>query len=153
MESSNELFIIDLSTFECTKPRYNEATGKRPPPVDNHTAVLYPKEGDEKMIIFGGYRGCWKSNDLFEYSLRENTWRQINPKGKKPPERSNQSACVFEDCMYIFGGIDDETNKLSDFWKFDFVKEEWIQLPTSEGISSPSVKYLKYSVGKVRTCG
>ncbi len=137
MEPSNELYIIDLNTFECIKPRFNEATGKRPPPVDSHSAVLFPKEGEEKIIIFGGYRGSWKTNDLFEYSIQENTWRKINPKGVKPPGRSNHSACVYENGMYIFGGIDDETNKLKDFWKFDLITEEWKKIP--ESYSSPSV--------------
>lgn len=27
--------------------------------------------------------------------------------------------------MYIFGGKDDENNKLNDLWKYDFTKDEW----------------------------
>jgi hypothetical protein len=30
--------------------------------------------------------------------------------------------------MYIFGGKDDENNKLSDIWKFDFKKNCWTEI-------------------------
>jgi len=35
--------------------------------------------------------------------------------------------------MYIFGGKDDENNKLDDLWKFSFLTKEWteIKAPTN----------------------
>jgi hypothetical protein len=30
--------------------------------------------------------------------------------------------------MYIFGGKDDENNKLDDLWKFNFLTKEWTEI-------------------------
>jgi len=30
--------------------------------------------------------------------------------------------------MYIFGGQDDENNKLQDFWEFDIEQEIWTEI-------------------------
>ena len=37
----------------------------------------------------------------------------------KPVGRSGHSAVLYENGMYIFGGKDDDNNKLNDLWRFD----------------------------------
>lgn len=43
----------------------------------------------------------------------------------QPVPRSKHSAVVYNDSMYIFGGKDDDNNKLNDFWKLDLSTYEW----------------------------
>ena len=38
----------------------------------------------------------------------------------KPCQRSGHSASLYKDGMYIFGGKNDENNKLDDLWEFNF---------------------------------
>ncbi len=42
-----------------------------------------------------------------------------------PPARAGHSAIVYEDSMYIFGGKDEENNKLNDLWQFVFSTYQW----------------------------
>lgn len=47
-----------------------------------------------------------------------------------PCPRAGHSAIIFhknsgEACMIIFGGKDDDNNKLSDTWIFNFSTREW----------------------------
>jgi hypothetical protein len=37
-----------------------------------------------------------------------------------PPPRAGHSAIVYGDSMILFGGKDDENNKLNDLWIFKF---------------------------------
>lgn len=61
-------------------------------------------------------------------------WTKIVPKNDKfPCPRAGHSASIRiderkGDCMYIFGGKDDENNKLDDLWKFNFSTKEWTEI-------------------------
>ena len=127
MESSNDLMVINLTTFEVTRPIYNESVGIKPPPIDNHTAVKYNRNGENCMVLFGGYNGIQKSNGIYEYVFGENKWSEIE-QDHSIPSRSNHSAAIHKDFMYIFGGIDDETNKINDLWKFDLINNKWTEI-------------------------
>ena len=39
--------------------------------------------------------------------------------------------------MYIFGGKDDENEKLKDFWRFDLNGNTWFKLPQPEASVAP----------------
>lgn len=43
---------------------------------------------------------------------------------KNPGSRHNHSAVMFENYMYIFGGLKNHT-ELADFWRFDCVNKKW----------------------------
>ena len=40
---------------------------------------------------------------------------------------------MYDDKMYIFGGKDEDNEKLKDFWCFDFLSSSWIQKECDEG--------------------
>lgn len=92
------------------------ARGEVPASRDEHSAVL---DGDS-MLIFGGYLDLQRTNDLFRYHFKENRWEKVEAVGeKKPCPRSGHSAIVWQDYMIVYGGKDNESNKLSDVWSFD----------------------------------
>lgn len=40
---------------------------------------------------------------------------------------------MYEHGMYIFGGKDDDNNKLNDLWKLDLQELKWIELKSADG--------------------
>ena len=105
------------------------------PPFEraNHTAVL---TSDNKIIIYGGHDSIGNLlNDLISYDIERNSWnsiaanRKLTRIGRKmvisdkfptyhipqpfepcpsPPARSNHTAILFNQKMWIFGGNTDE---------------------------------------------
>ena len=86
------------------------------------------------MVIFGGFSFGERTNDIWKYYFNTNTWEKAVNKGTDAPcPRAGHSAVINStnqhgDFMYIFGGKDDDNNKLNDTWKFDFFKGIWTQI-------------------------
>mmetsp|Transcript_33182 Transcript_33182/g.50847 ORF Transcript_33182/g.50847 Transcript_33182/m.50847 type:complete len:92 (+) Transcript_33182:863-1138(+) len=86
------------------------------------------------MIIFGGFAFGERTNEIYRFSFIDNTWEKIIPHSEVVPcPRAGHSAVVRMnpaqgDCMYIFGGKDDDNNKMSDTWKFNFKTQIWTEL-------------------------
>ncbi len=81
------------------------------------------------MIAFGGFVDSGRENDLWEYGFESGQWKKIEPITKEMPcKRSGHSAVIYQDKMYIFGGVDDEINRLNDLWEFDLKKKTWCEL-------------------------
>ena len=47
--------------------------------------------------------------------------------------RTDHSAVYFSHSMWVFGGSDDESNKLKDLWEYKVQAEEWRQIQPREG--------------------
>ena len=77
------------------------------------------------MIVFGGFSKGQRINDIVVYSFTENAWHTIDVKGEKPEVRSGHSAVVYSGGMWVFGGKDDENNKLNDLWRYDIATKKW----------------------------
>lgn len=85
------------------------------------------------MIIFGGFAFGERTNTIFKYSFKTQLWEKIPHKGSDVPcARAGHSAVIRNDNagdhMYIYGGKDDENQKLSDTWKFNLTTNEWHQI-------------------------
>jgi N-acetylneuraminic acid mutarotase len=50
-----------------------------------------------------------------------------------PSPRSGHTACIYENAMYIFGGKDDDNNKLNDLWKLDLNTYKWSEIKPVDG--------------------
>lgn len=83
------------------------------------------------MVVFGGFNFGTRTNSIYQYKFDSNEWEIVQPRVPNAPQpRVGHSAVVKldsenGDCMYIFGGKDDENNKLNDVWKFNFLSREW----------------------------
>ena len=73
------------------------------------------------MIIFGGFQQGTRTNEVSIYNFPANTWTNVTfPVGEEQPcARSGHSAVVYNGNMYIFGGKNDSSEKLNDFWSFN----------------------------------
>jgi len=127
-QDSLDLYALDLRIWRWEKVL---ARGEVPESRDEHTMVL---DGDS-MVIFGGYLDLQRTNHLFRYHFKENRWERVIPVGGvEPAPRSGHSAVVWGDQMVIFGGKDQDANKLEDVWSLDLNSATWRKL---EGGDAP----------------
>lgn len=42
-----------------------------------------------------------------------------------PSPRTGHSAIIYNDLMYVFGGKNEENNKVNELWMFDFANYTW----------------------------
>ena len=64
-------------------------------------------------------------NDVLIYSYQTNEWEDLKLSSTKPKERCGHSAVVHGGAMWIFGGKDDDNQKLNDLWRFDLGSRTW----------------------------
>ena len=98
-----------------------------PPALDSHTACLYEDGTAAWMIVFGGFAVGERSSNVYTFNLSSEKWKQAQT-SKGPQGRSNHSAVIFGDHMYVFGGTSDEGEKLSDLWMLDLRTYHWTEI-------------------------
>ena len=99
---------------------------------------------DSSFFVFGGFVNGSRTNELAKFSMansqtyqsallqENNTEDETRPK----PRASHASAC-WNDKLYVFGGQDDDNNKLEDLWEFD-ANSGWRQIQIEEGAFVPT---------------
>jgi N-acetylneuraminic acid mutarotase len=81
------------------------------------------------MVIFGGYERGRKCNSVYKYEFTSTRWSKLFDGGEAGPSpRSGHSACLFQSNMVVFGGIDNNQNRLNDTWFFNLTKKKWTQI-------------------------
>ena len=99
-----------------------------------HTSVTY----GNIIYYFGGHfkELNEQTNIITKFYPQKKIWIDLHPKKNKPYPRNrcSHSANIFNNSMYIFGGGGGTTREteyyLNDFWKFDFITEEWEEIKT-----------------------
>ena len=78
------------------------------------------------MVIFGGFVEGERTNSIYRYYFNDNKWEKVAVLGiEQPSNRAGHSAIVYNDTMVIFGGRDEDNNKLNDIWSFNFTNYQW----------------------------
>lgn len=93
------------------------------------------------MIVFGGFERGVRQNSMLSYNFENGEWDTVYPdkESAMPQPRAGHSAIVHEGKMYVFGGKDEDNEKLKDLWCFEFATRVWTELPSDfEGIMSRS---------------
>jgi len=68
----------------------------------------------------------------------QKAWCRTETGGAIVPARHGHSAVIYQNSMWIFGGVDNEGNELSDVYEFDFDRFTWQCVSTSK---SPSGRW------------
>lgn len=125
---NNNFYSLDLGNFrwELMKPK-----GDLPHSRDEHTSCI--NEFERTMVIFGGFCDGYRTNEIVKYHFTDNRWSTVQTVDPKPISRSGHSAIIFNSSMYVFGGKDEDNNKLNDLWSLDLSNNLWkqIQCPNS----------------------
>jgi hypothetical protein len=67
------------------------------------------------MVVFGGFANGERTNEVYILNLLTMKWTHVDISTTKPGIRSGHSGAIYNDGLYIFGGISDEGEKLNDF--------------------------------------
>jgi len=91
-----------------------------------HTAVLH----NENLIIFAGRvvgKGRVYTNDMWSFNIPSKVWSTVAMKGIIPVARHNHSAVLFNNCIYVFGGSNND-EYFNDLYAFDLLSLSWTKL-------------------------
>lgn len=98
-------------------------------PRDDHTLSAL---GDNNLIVFGGFVNGSRVSDIYQLHYVPNAtslqWSKFISKqhaNEVPIHRASHTSIIHNGKLYIFGGQDDENNKLGDMWEFDFTTSTW----------------------------
>lgn len=86
---------------------------------------------DGSFLVFGGFVNGSRVNELAKFTmanaqtisaqmLQASTTEETAPKC-----RASLCSAVYNDKLYLFGGQDDDNNKLDDLWEFDIAVGTW----------------------------
>lgn len=125
-ELSTPLWALDL-----TKLRWEPIVARsevNPLTRDDHSAVAI---GDQYMVIFGGFvDGGERTNETWKYVIATNRWERITwpASAPAPSARAAHSAIARGNEMIIFGGRDEDNEKLNDIWSFNCETSKWTKI-------------------------
>ncbi|KAJ6226143.1 kelch repeat domain [Anaeramoeba flamelloides] len=95
-----------------------------------HCSTSYYENG---IYVFGGRsESNTLPNELWRFDLTTHKFKLIKTNSKNLKGRYGHTSIVYEDKMYIFGGIDKDFMK-TGLLVFDFLKGEWITDPETAG--------------------
>ena len=99
-----------------------------PPPLVGHTLT----EVDGQLLLFGGDDGVTTSNDLWEVSITDNDFQELEP-ANPPTARKGHAAAEIDGRKYIFFGEDGDGNIVPDVQVYDPDTNTWqdVQAPPS----------------------
>ncbi|UNI23468.1 hypothetical protein JDV02_009286 [Purpureocillium takamizusanense] len=106
----SDLIVFDLKTAHWTQP---QVSGPIPKGRARHAAVLH----EDKLFIIGGITGQnnYVLDDICYLDLRTFTWS----KAWRFVGRFDHSAYIWGDRVWVFGGLSEDMDKISDLWWLD----------------------------------
>lgn len=148
----NDLHTIDTSYFlGPAAPQWTVVAARGgPSPRNGHSAVEYAGS----IYFFGGFfhdvsrgpevhcssdaDGCVWHNDLWRFNPVSQQWSHVVANNQPPARRSDHSAVVIGNSMYVFGGqvyqcctSPPRANVQNDLWRYDFLENTWEELTPS----------------------
>jgi len=108
------------SPFGNLRWRSIHPAGNHPPPRSGAAAVVH----ENQLLLYGGYGGLSRLEDLWSFDFETNTWTQLEYEGPGPGARENNGMVVLDNCLYVFGGYNGY-QWLNDLHQFDLVKKRW----------------------------
>ncbi|KAI1947214.1 hypothetical protein LOZ57_003453 [Ophidiomyces ophidiicola] len=108
-EVYNHVRRLDLKTLKWTVvDNYGDIPGVRM----GHTATLYE---NDKLIVFGGENERQEYlSDVVILDLNSSTWTSPEIRGPVPRGRARHAAVIYEDKLFVIGGVTGETNYILD---------------------------------------
>ncbi|KAI9239676.1 MAG: hypothetical protein BYD32DRAFT_442974 [Podila humilis] len=129
----NTLYIFDADTMHWTQPK---TYGSIPPPCRAHSSTLVD---NKRLYVFGGGDGPHYFNELYmldtgtnnkRHSRNTLTWTNPQTTGDRPCRRRAHTTCVYNNCIYVFGG-GDGVQALNDTYMLNLTDMHWSEVPTT----------------------
>jgi len=93
-----------------------------------HTVVSY----GSLVYLWGGRNDHHSCNTLFAFNPYMKEWSRPLVSGMIPASRDGHSACIAKDCIYIFGGFEEDHDRYSqDVHQLDLYTMTWRRIMTT----------------------
>jgi len=101
-----------------------------PSPRANHSTDMWinSKTNIETIVIIGGVNeNLERLNDVWLYSVKENTWKEVNyfPEDIRLSPRSEHSSVIYNNELVVFGGRDQWLKELNDVVILNLSNMKW----------------------------
>ena len=94
-----------------------------------------------RMYIFGGTTLNMLLNDLRYFNFVDDLWHRVVPAravAKWPSARHSHDMVSLADCLYLFGGIQQDGSHSNELWRFNITSVSWTLLSPSGDIVQPA---------------
>ena len=144
----NQIFIFGASNNKSTGGQFNQtlinvslnidqqgnstleafvSTGDVPPSRSHYSFIIY----ENNIIIFGGFDGTTRYNDVRIFNPSNNTWTEMETMGDVPDGRYKHASCVFGEYMIVVGGY--STRWLNDVCLLHLKTGQWTKIEFNHG--------------------
>lgn len=130
-------YFNDLYKYEIATSTWGSVhtLGETPNKRTDHSVVLFR----DSMLLFGGFDGRNRFNDLRELHLRERRWSHVSSvRSSVPRSRFGHTAVIYGNSMFSFGGWDGH-DTLQELLEFNLSSNMWVSLPPTG--SPPRARY------------
>lgn len=108
-------------------------------PRDDHAMS---DAGDGSFVVFGGFVNGSRVDEVLTFTHDGGVFKgdqlyRGDANGNGPVVRASHSNVVYHDKLYVFGGQDDDNNKLGDLWTFDRNSRAWEEVRPGDGGFQP----------------
>jgi len=114
-------------------------SGDDPPARTDHSCVVQ----NNRMLVFGGFDGRVRFQDLQMLDLEQHRWEQPPEAGAMatppPMGRFGHTAVIYNNSMFIFGGWNGHET-LDDLYEFSLGTFQWYNVP-NRGRNVPKSRY------------
>lgn len=137
IKEDNEVYLFnaDKNTFSIIKQ-----TGDVPKPRDDHSMNQIDADS---FLIYGGFVEGSRVNECFIGTKKGNLieWKEVAKDAPlKPSVRNSHNSGVHNGKCYIYGGQDDDNNKLCDLWILDLATETYSEVKCGDTDTVPTAK-------------
>jgi len=125
-----------------------DLVGDKPPPLKGHTMIVFEK----KLYVFGGELSFASAGEipLWVFDPSNQTWKKLsNPdNGVYPSGRLDHITFIYNNCMYVHGGYADLKGSLNEFWKYNFMNNQWNHIDEALIEPCPQPRYKHVGIVK-----
>ena len=129
LQTLNTIQIFDI-TQESMGDKIELDTEKFPP-LESHTVNVIDET--KNLIIYGGISGKELNRHIYSFDVQKKEMKNLTQNLKDdetPPPRQDHAAVIYNNALYIYGGLGLENKIYDDMWKYDFSSNSWTEIKT-----------------------
>ncbi|MBA3660614.1 MAG: hypothetical protein H0W64_02705 [Gammaproteobacteria bacterium] len=146
-----DIFYNDLHQFDTQSNVWHSIQVQGPTPSPRACIAAVGDKDTNRLFVFGGFhygigfKDIATFNDLWAYLPHENVWTLLPPGQHAPCERGGVSMWLDGSMLYVFGGVQSNTEMLNDMWAYDLKNNQWTELIPNKQLGSPPGRYTAYN--------
>ena len=101
------------------------------PPLESHTVNVNPETNS--LIIYGGASGKELNRHIYSFDVQTKEIKNLTEnlgEDDTPPPRQDHAAVIYNNALYIYGGLGQDNKIYDDMWKYEFSSNSWTELKT-----------------------